>query len=222
LDLARDLHDFIAHDVSGIVAQAQAAQLVASHDSGAAMTPLKRIEQAGLKALATMDNTVHMLHDADADGAQDVTTRTPLPSLADLPKLTDQFSATSPARVTLHINPAALDTTPREITTTAYRIVVEALTNIRRHAPNAATVDIVIAAGPAPARPALRVTVTNDCAGAAARGITRPNRRGGLGLLGLADRVHALGGTLNAGPYGSAGWRVTAVLPLAGRAGLTS
>jgi signal transduction histidine kinase len=207
LDLARDLHDFIAHD----------AQLVASHDLGAALTALQRIEHAGINALASMDNTVHMLHDADADEAQDVTTRTPLPSLADLPKLTDQFSVTSPARVALHIDPAALDGTPREITTTAYRIVVEALTNIRRHAPNAATVDIVITADPAPARPALRVTVTNDCARAAARGITRADQRGGLGLLGLADRVHALGGTLNAGPYGSAGWRVTAVLPLASR-----
>jgi signal transduction histidine kinase len=220
LDLARDLHDFVAHDVSGIVAQAQAAQLVTSHDPGAALTALQRIEQAGLNALASMDNTVHMLHDA-AD-AQNVTTRPPVPSLADLPKVIDQFSATSPARVALHINPAALDTTSREITTTAYRIVVEALTNIRRHAPSAATVNILVTADPAVTRPALRVTITNDCAKAATRGITRPDRRGGLGLLGLADRVHALGGTLNAGPYGSVGWRVTAVLPLADRTGLTS
>jgi signal transduction histidine kinase len=78
LDLARDLHDFVAHDVSGIVAQAQAAQLIISHDSGVALTALKRIEQAGLKALASMDNTVHMLHDTTTP---DAAIRTPLPNL---------------------------------------------------------------------------------------------------------------------------------------------
>lgn len=167
--MAQDLHDFVAHDVSGIVAQAQAAQLVAGHDSGVALTALKRIEQAGLKALASMDNTVHLLHDT--------TTLTPLPGLADLPKLADQFSATSPARVTLRITPAVLDTTPREIATTAYRIVVESLTNIRRHASTATIVDIVVTGDSDPASPVLRVTVTNDSAGALARA-TRTDRRG--------------------------------------------
>lgn len=218
LDLARDLHDFIAHDVSGIVAQAQAAQLVVSHDSGIALTALNRIEQAGLKALASMDNTVHMLHDTTIS---DAAIRTPLPNLEDLPKLIDRFSATSPAQVALHISPAALDNTPREIATTAYRIVVESLTNIRRHAPTAATVDIIVTGDSDPASPALRITVTNDSAGPPAR-VPRTNRRGGLGLLGLTDRVHALGGTLNAGPSGSVGWRVTAVLPMESSVGLTS
>lgn len=220
LDLARDLHDFVAHDVSGIVAQAQAAQLVAGHDSSTALAALRRIEQAGLKALASMDNTVHMLH--ETDGAKDTTAPEPLPGLADLSKLADQFSATNPAHVALHISPTALDSTPREIATTAYRIVVETLTNIRRHAPTAATVDIVVTDDPDPDRPALRVTVTNDATAAHTRSIPRIHRRGGLGLLGLADRVQALGGNLRAGPYGKAGWQVSAVLPTAHRAEATS
>jgi signal transduction histidine kinase len=219
LDLARDLHDFVAHDVSGIVAQAQAAQLIAGHDSGAVLAALGRIEQAGLKALASMDNTVHMLHDADS--AEDAGTCAPLPGLTDLVKVADQFSATSLARVALRIDDAALEGTPREVATTAYRIVVESLTNVRRHAATATSVDIIVTDDSNPARPALRVTVTNDSAASPTR-ITRMHRRGGLGLLGLADRVQALGGTLDAGPHGSAGWRVSAVLPLAGRAGLTS
>lgn len=82
LDLARDLHDFVAHDVSGIVAQAQAAQLVAGHDSSTALAALRRIEQAGLKALASMDNTVHMLH--ETDGATDTTATGPVPGLGDV------------------------------------------------------------------------------------------------------------------------------------------
>jgi signal transduction histidine kinase len=100
LDLARDLHDFVAHDVSGIVAQAQAAQLVTSHDPGAALTALQRIEQAGLNALASMDNTVHMLH--DADDAQNVTTRPPRaqpggPAQGDRPILSHQPGTGRPA-----------------------------------------------------------------------------------------------------------------------------
>ncbi|WP_242705129.1 histidine kinase [Streptomyces griseocarneus] len=69
LELARDLHDFVAHDVSGIVAQAQAARFVAAADPGQAVPALERIEKAGLNALASMDRMVRMLHDTDgADG----------------------------------------------------------------------------------------------------------------------------------------------------------
>ncbi|MYS66635.1 hypothetical protein GTW66_22215 [Streptomyces sp. SID5473] len=70
LRLSRDLHDFVAHDISGIVVQAQAARFVAEADPGQALAALERIERAGLNALASMDRTVAMLHTAGvADGA---------------------------------------------------------------------------------------------------------------------------------------------------------
>lgn len=64
LELARDLHDFVAHDVSAIVVQAQAARFVADGDPEQAVRALERIEAAGLGALAAMDRTVHALREA--------------------------------------------------------------------------------------------------------------------------------------------------------------
>ena len=80
LALARDLHDFVAHDVSGIVALAQAARFVAGADPARALDALARVEAAGLRALDTMDRTVAMLGDlAGPPGAE--------PGLGDLPAL---------------------------------------------------------------------------------------------------------------------------------------
>ncbi|MFF8955292.1 histidine kinase dimerization/phosphoacceptor domain-containing protein [Streptomyces sp. NPDC014894] len=62
LRLSRDLHDFVAHDISGIVVQAQAARFVAESAPEQALLALERIERAGLNALASMDRTVAMLH----------------------------------------------------------------------------------------------------------------------------------------------------------------
>jgi signal transduction histidine kinase len=64
LQLARDLHDFVAHDISGMLAQAQAGQILAEHDPAATAAAFRRIEQTGRQALASMDRTVRMLHDS--------------------------------------------------------------------------------------------------------------------------------------------------------------
>ncbi|MFE1207772.1 histidine kinase [Streptomyces albidoflavus] len=82
LQLSRDLHDFVAHDVSGIVVQAQAARFVATTDPSQAVLALERIEKAGLNALASMDQTVQMLHGPEAAPATD-----PLPGVSQLPSL---------------------------------------------------------------------------------------------------------------------------------------
>jgi signal transduction histidine kinase len=91
-----------------------------------------------------------------------------------------------------------------------YRIVVEALTNVRRHAASAAHVRVAVARTPGD-----RVTVEIADDGRPAGRVDAGSRGGsGHGLAALAARVDALGGTLSTGPAGSAGWRVTAVLPL--------
>ncbi|GAB1819153.1 sensor histidine kinase [Herbidospora sp. RD11066] len=190
--LARDLHDFVAHDVSGILALAQAGRILADQDPQRTAAAFERIEQAALQALTSMDRTVRMLHDPG---------RTPLPTLTDLQELADRFTVA----VDLDVD-TGLDDVPREVTATAYRIVVEALTNVRRHAPTATRAQVRVRR----TGTTLEVTVTDD-----ARSGPAPTRRGGgLGLAGLAESVEALGGTLAAGPNDPCGWRLAATLPL--------
>ncbi|WP_145806249.1 sensor histidine kinase [Kribbella amoyensis] len=187
LGLARDLHDFVAHDVSGIVAQAQAGQV--SKDPAIAQEALRRIEAAGLRALASMDRTVHLLSPGPARYG-----------LADLPDLVEQYASD----VTLELPPLE---PPREVGAAAYRIVAEALTNIRRHAP--ATTRITVAVGQAADR--LTTVVTNHTTNATP--VRSSRRGGGLGLVRLTELVEALGGELEAGPV-PGGWQVSATLPL--------
>jgi signal transduction histidine kinase len=202
LDLARDLHDFVAHDVSEMLAQAQAGPFLTGRGPQQATDAFRRIEEAGLHALASLDRTVRMLHD-DTD---------PVVQLTIDAQLTERDSAV-----------------PRDVATTVYRIVVEALTNVRRHAPTARLVQVDVCRTQATAGlvgPAVEVTVTDDARTARAPGAHAQgplDRSNGLGLSGLAERIRALGGTLTAGPREETaadpqrrpGWCVTAVLPLA-------
>lgn len=198
--LARDLHDFVAHDISGMLAQAQAGQILAERNPAAAADAFRRIEEAGVKALAAMDQTVTMLHDAEV---------TP-PTLFDLPDVVGRFAATGTVDAHLDIDPhIAADQLPRDITTTAYRVVVEALTNVRRHAPAADEVQVQV--NRTTPTPGIRVLVADNGESQP----TKPNGRcGGYGLQGLTERVEALGGNLVAGTAESAGWQVSAFLPL--------
>jgi signal transduction histidine kinase len=85
-----------------------------------------------------------------------------------------------------------------------YRIVQEALTNIARHAPGARSVVVTVTHDP----DRLRVEVTDDAPA------SRHHRPGGYGLVGMGERVEALGGRLRAGPLPGAGWSVQASLPV--------
>jgi signal transduction histidine kinase len=213
LQLARDLHDFVAHDVSEMLAQAQAGEIVAARDPERAAGLFRTIERSGQRALAAMDRTVHMLRDGDATEPH-----TQLPTTADLPGLAARFSAAGGAQAHLDLDPEAEQVEDRALATTVYRIVVEALTNVRRHAPTASRVDIAVRRLPGAHGDALRVTVADDGRGTPpiAAGLRR--RRGGLGLPGLAERVAALGGSFTAGPRSrdgdGGGWHLSAVMPL--------
>ncbi|GHG53553.1 hypothetical protein GCM10018779_15620 [Streptomyces griseocarneus] len=226
LELARDLHDFVAHDVSGIVAQAQAARFVAATDPGQAVPALERIEKAGLNALASMDRMVRMLHDADgtdgAGGARKAGTGDdeiePLPGVDQLPGLVERFTAAGPAEAGLSVDPGAAGGLSRDTGSTAYRVVVEALTNVRRHAPGATRVDVTLGrVRSADGVPRVEVRVADDGGGGTrTRAAVRREREGhgGRGLGGLRERVRSTGGTLSYGPC-EGGWQVVAVLPAA-------
>ncbi|MFH8371013.1 sensor histidine kinase [Streptomyces sp. NPDC018031] len=205
LELAQDLHDFVAHDVSAIVVQAQAARFVAGTDPLQAVRALERIEAAGLSALASMDRTVHALREAGGGPAA------PAPGLAALGELVERFEGGA-----LEAEEAALAALPREADTAAYRVAVEALTNVTRHAPGARTVRVTLRL----ASGGIELAVANTAPPRGARNrLTRRRHTGGTGLAGLRERVDAAGGTLEAGPADGGGWRVSAVFPADPRPG---
>ncbi|WP_205041787.1 sensor histidine kinase [Streptomyces cinnamoneus] len=200
LALARELHDIVAHHVTGIVLQTQAAKIVSRSRPEALDETLTGIEQAGTDALTAMRRVVGLLRDTD-DGAG----TTPGPEgLTELVRRFEGHGHGPAVRLNLPEEKAAWSP---EVTTTVYRIVQEALTNIARHAPHArtATVDVLHAPD------GITVEITDDAPPAPAR---YPHR-GGFGLIGMRERVETLGGTLRAGPGSEAGWSIHATLPVA-------
>jgi signal transduction histidine kinase len=198
LELARDLHDFLGHYVTGIVVQVQAARKVAASRPEAVESILTTIEQAGVDALASMRRMVGVLR-ADAGNAVSATT-----GMAEIRQLLDRFREAGPD-ASLLVDPE-LGTLPPEAATTLHRIVQEALTNVRRHAPDAQAVRIRVdrVAG------GVEVRVGND-GGQSHRRKLLPS--GGFGIVGLTERVEALGGWLRAGPAERGGWELIAHLP---------
>ncbi|MFI1187508.1 sensor histidine kinase [Streptomyces californicus] len=203
LQLSRDLHDFVAHDISGIVVQAQAARFVAAADPSHAVIALERIEKAGLSALAAMDRTVRMLHGPETAATE------PLPDLSQLHVLVENFTLAGAAEAHLDLPRPVTERLTREAGSVAYRTVVEGLTNIRRHAPHASRVTVAFS----PTATTVEIRITNDRGAGPSAG--RVTRGGGLGLPALTEHARALGGSLAAGPHGDGGWQLTAVLPVA-------
>jgi signal transduction histidine kinase len=193
-EFARDLHDFVAHHVTGIVVQAQGARYVAEQDPKRVMAALEQIEHAGVEAMTAMRRMVAMLR-SDAPLA-------PLADITELQTLTDGFTAAGGPPVRLAVD-GALEHLPLEITTSAYRVVMEALTNVRQHATGVTEVVVQVQRTP----DWLLVRVADD-------GTPGGSGTPGFGLLGLTERVHAVGGWLHAGPNVGRGWLVDARLPL--------
>ncbi|WP_328415889.1 histidine kinase [Micromonospora sp. NBC_00389] len=201
-EFARDLHDFIAHHVTGIVVQAQGARYVAEQDPQRVIVALEQIERAGAETMASMRRMVGVLRNPDAPPDAPLA---PLAGVADLAPLLEGHNGTTNAPARLHVD-GPLDGLPVEVSTSAYRVVMEGLTNTRQHAPDARSVDVSVRRTP----DWLLVRVADD--GATPR--TAPARGHGFGLIGLSERVRALGGTITAGPGVAGGWVLDAALPL--------
>ncbi|MBN6051242.1 two-component sensor histidine kinase [Nonomuraea sp. RK-328] len=201
LELARELHDLVAHHITGIVVQAQAARTVAETKPEAVVPALDAIAGAGGDALSAMRRLVTVLR------AEDEAARTPGTSLADLRHLTERFSANGP-RVAFEIGQGIDDRTlPPEVMTTLHRVLREALTNIRKHAPGASWIQAGL-------RLADRVAVLRVSNFGSAADPRLARLGGGFGLVGMAERVEALGGRLYAGPTPEGAWEVVAEFPL--------
>jgi signal transduction histidine kinase len=196
LELARELHDVVAHHITGMLIQAQAAQVVARRDPAAALADtLAGIEAAGTEALSAMRRVVGLLRDAD-DAA---------PASAgpeNLAELVERFERQGPpVRLSIRDDGAGW---PPELTSTVYRVVREALTNVARHAAGARSVSVTVDSGPM----GVTVEITDDAPTAAQQS------RGGFGLTGMRERVTSLGGSVDAGPRPGGGWTVSATLPV--------
>ncbi len=197
--IARELHDVVAHHISMIAVQAETARLTTPGLPREGADRLVAIGDTARTALAEMRRLLGVLR-ADA-GPQPA--RTPQPGLEQLNELIDEARASAGASTRLILTGPVVPLDPG-VQLTAYRIVQEALTNVRRHAPGAA-VDVELAY----THDALRVRVRDNGPGPRAA-------RGGHGLLGMRERVAMTGGQLRAGPGRDCGFVVEAVLPTEG------
>jgi signal transduction histidine kinase len=197
--IARELHDVVAHGLSLMVVQAEAAEAMLVRSPEAAAAPLHRVQETGRQSIAEMRRLLGVLRsagDAEPDTA-------PQPSLRRLPDLVRE-AADVGLRVDVEVEGERRDL-PLGIELAAYRIVQEALTNTRRHS-GARIAHVRLGYGPE----ALRVEVTDDGAGGGDHA-----RPAGHGLIGMRERAALYGGTLETGPGPEgAGFRVIAVLPV--------
>ncbi|MFB7674320.1 sensor histidine kinase [Kitasatospora purpeofusca] len=231
LEVARGLHDFVAHEITGIVLEAQAGQLPGDHGTEETVALLRRLEEAGLRALDSMDAMVGALrepHEGGEDGGADppratgATSTTRVYGLADLPELVGRFDRTGPTRARLEVGREVAGLLSAEAEGAAYAVVLEALTNVRRHAPGAAEALVRVEARAASGGTValVRVSVSNDGrAPGGIRGLRRLRDSGGTGLPALAERLARYGGTLESGPLEPAplrptGWRTSCELPV--------
>jgi signal transduction histidine kinase len=202
-EFARDLHDFIAHHVTGIVVQAQGARFVAEQDPKRVLLALEQIEHAGAETMASMRRMVGVLRDPQAKPDAPLA---PLAGVEQIGSMLEQFTNSGGALARLHVD-GDVTGLPVEVSTSAYRVVMEALTNIHQHADNARVADVWVRRTPE----LLLVRVADD--GRPSRAAT-PRERQGYGLVGLTERVRAVGGRISTGPGIHGGWVVEAALPV--------
>ncbi|RJL31931.1 sensor histidine kinase [Bailinhaonella thermotolerans] len=196
--LARELHDTVAHHVSAMAIRAQAGLATAATRPDAATEALRLIEAEAARALDEMRAMVRVLRrNEPADLA-------PGRGVADLAGLASRGRAGPAVEVEV---PDGLDGLPPQVGAAIYRIAQEAVTNARRHARHATRIEVRVTADD----DSVRVRVRDD--GETASAVTP-----GYGLLGMIERAGLLGGSCTAGPDPERGWTVTAVLPRAGAA----
>ncbi|MFD3452013.1 sensor histidine kinase [Streptomyces sp. NPDC058691] len=201
--IASDLHDYVAHHVTGIVVLAQAAQSVAAKQPQAVLPALERIEAAGDEAMTAIRRMVALLHEPGSQARL-----TPMGTIDDIAALADHFTTGDDVKVRLRIA-GNFDDVPIDVQSAVHRVVMEALTNVRRHAEDVRALDILVGRETRP--DAVTVEVSND-----GRGRVGLSSGGGYGLAGLRERAAALGGSLTAGSRSPEGWTVWARFPAGG------
>ncbi|MFC8074007.1 sensor histidine kinase [Streptomyces sp. NPDC057307] len=201
--IARELHDVVAHHISMISVQAETARLTTP---GMPEAGAKRLRDIGDTARAALTEMRRLLGVLREDAGTPPVTRRPQPGLTQLNELLDEAREATGAATRLIVSGPVAPLDPG-IELTSYRIVQEALTNARRHAPGAA-VDVELRYH----REVLEVRIRDNGPGPPPGS---GDRTPGHGLLGMRERVAAVGGELRAGPAPGGGFLVVARLPLA-------
>ncbi|MCC3761727.1 histidine kinase [Glycomyces sp. TRM65418] len=195
--LARELHDTVAHHVSGITIQAQAGRAIAASHPEGAIEALAVIEDAATRTLGELRAIVGVLRASQDTGFA------PQPGVAEVEQLATDGQTGPCVEVTLF---GEFDDLSPAVGAAIYRLAQESITNARRHARHATQVTVAVTGD------ADQVRLTIDDDGSAAGG----RAPAGYGLVGMRERVSLLGGTFHAGPAAERGWRVEAVLPRTG------
>jgi signal transduction histidine kinase len=207
--IARELHDVVAHHISMIAIQAETARVATPGMPETGARRLLEIGDTARGALTEMRRLLGVLREDAGEPSvpgrpaeRPPAERQPQPGLDQLNDLLDGARSAAGTGVRLIVSgaPAALDP---GVELAAYRIIQEALTNARRHAPGAAVdVELHYDAG------ALQLRIRDNGPGAA---VSAPTA--GHGLLGMRERAAAVGGRLRAGPADLGGYLVEATLP---------
>ncbi len=196
--LARELHDTVAHHVSAIAIRAQAGQALARTNPNASVEALQVIEEEASKTLAEMRAMVEALRRGDEPSL------TPVPGVADIQRLARATGNGPEIRVAIS---GDVDGIAPAVDAGVYRVVQESLTNALRHARRPTKVDVEVTVD----NRLVRVAVHDD---GEPLHTAIPER--GFGLIGMSERVKLLGGSLETGPGPERGWVVSAVLPMDG------
>jgi signal transduction histidine kinase len=201
LRIARDLHDIVAHNISVINVQANSALHLMDRQPERARLALSTIHEVSKQALVELRSVLGVLRDVDEEAPL-----APAPGLAQLAGLLQRSRAGGLAVDV--VEQGERHELPAEIDLAAYRIVQESLTNTTRHSGSGrASIHLTYGKGD------LLVEVQDD--GPAVGG--GPVDGTGRGIIGMSERVEAVGGTLEAGPRLGGGFCVRARLPLNGR-----
>ncbi len=193
--IARELHDVVAHNVSVMVIQATAANLVLAVDQQPVRDALGTIETVGRQTVDEMRRLLGILRQNEEPALA------PPASLARLDDLIEQVRDAG-LPVTLTVDGTPPSSLPAGVDLSAYRIVQEALTNTLKHA-RAGRADVRVQYRPG----AIELAITDDG--------TSPDKGSatGHGLVGMRERATLYGGSLHAGPRQPAGYEVRATLP---------
>jgi len=201
-ELARELHDTVAHHVSAIAVRAQAGRVLAASQPDAAAAALVVIEEEASRALEEMRSMVGTLRQGEGARSE----LAPQQGVRELERLACDTSPGPRIDVELigdlaHLRPS--------VDAASCRIAQEAITNAIRHARHPTLIRVQVAGD----RDCVRLTVDDDGRGGEGTSTS------GFGLVGMAERAKLLAGTFKAGPRADGGWTVSAELP---RHGATS
>jgi signal transduction histidine kinase len=201
--IARELHDVVTHNFSVMVIQAGAARKIMDSAPDQAREALLAVEASGRSAMTELRHVMGLLTmDGAGLGQEGGPDLAPQPGLDGLDALVQRMRDTVPVELTVTGQRGPL---PSGVELTVYRLVQEALTNTVKHASGAAVRVLVDFRGDH-----LQVEVTDTGGPPGASSGTGSGR----GLIGLRERLAVYGGTLQAGPRVSGGYRVQARIPL--------